>query len=268
MKLDWFTVAAQIGNFLLLLWLLKRFLYRPILAAMAARQQRIADALATAQAQAAAAEALQREYLARQQELATSRETWLTQAREEVAAQRQIWLTQARVEVDALRERWRAELGREQQEHRQALQREASQRLLALARRALRHLGNTELEAHMASALLARLRTLDDETRQMLAQAARDGCAILTAFPLPESQQRTLTADLRQLLNSNLDLDFRTDPAAPLGITLETPSQRLAWTLDSYLDGFAAELQASIPPGNLQPSPPAPLPQAGEGSYS
>ncbi|MDG4595379.1 MAG: F0F1 ATP synthase subunit B [Candidatus Contendobacter sp.] len=250
MKLDWFTVAAQIGNFLLLLWLLKRFLYRPILAAMAARQQRIADALVTAQAQAAAAEALQREYLARQQELATSRETWLTQAREEVAAQRQAWLAQARTEVDELRERWRAELEWKQREHRQALQREASQRLLALARRALRDLGDTELEAHMASALLARLRALDDATRQTLTQAARDGCAVLTAFPLSESQQRTLIAGLRRFFGPELNPDFRTDPAASVGITLETPSQRLAWTLDSYLDGFATELQASIPPAD------------------
>jgi F-type H+-transporting ATPase subunit b len=248
MKLDWFTVAAQIGNFLLLLWLLERFLYRPILAAMAARQQRIAAALAEAQAQAEAAEALQQDYLARQQELAAHRETELARAREAVAAQRQTWLAQARAEVDEARERWRVELEREQQDHRQTLQREAGQRLLALARRALRDLGNAELEAQMAFALLARLSTLDHEARQTLVQAARDGCAILTAFPLPEPERRKLTVGLQQFFGPALSPDFRSDPAAPLGITLETPGQRLAWTLDNYLDGFAAELQALIPP--------------------
>lgn len=254
MQIDWFTVAAQIGNFLLLLWLLKRFLYRPILAAMAARQQRIADALATAQDRAAAAETLQRDYLAHQQELAASRETWLAQAREEVAAQRQTWLAQARTEADEARERWRAALDREQQDVRRTLRREAEQRLLALARQALHDLGDTELEAQMASVLLARLRALDDETRQTLTQAAQDGCTITTAFPLTEPQRRTLTDGLQQLLGSELNPDFRSDSAAPLGITLETPSQRLAWTLDSYLDGFAAELRALIPPaGNGGP---------------
>ena len=248
MQLDWFTVAAQIGNFLLLLWLLKRFLYRPILAAMAARQQRVAAALTEAQAKATAAEALQHDYLARQQEQTASRETWLAQAREEVAVQRQIWLTQAQIEVEEARGRWRTELQREQQEYQQTLQREAGQRLLALARRALHDLANAELEAQMASALLARLHALDGETRQTLAQAARDGCAILTAFPLPEPQRRTLTDGLQQFLGPELNPDFRFDPTASFGITLTTPSQRLAWTLDSYLDGFAAELQALIPP--------------------
>ena len=248
MELDWFTVAAQIGNFLLLLWLLKRFLYRPILAAMAARQQRVTAALAEAQAQAEAAEALQRDCLARQQELTAGRDTWLARAREEVAAQRQTWLTRARAETDEARERWRAELEREQRDYRQTLQREAGQRLLALARRALHDLANAELEAQMASALLARLQTLDSETRQTLARSVQDGCTVVTSFPLPDSQRRTLAAGLRQILATDLVPDFRIDPAASLGVTLETSSQRLTWTLDSYLDGFAAELRALIPP--------------------
>ncbi|HMR03616.1 MAG TPA: F0F1 ATP synthase subunit B, partial [Candidatus Competibacter phosphatis] len=56
MQIDWFTVAAQIVNFLLLVWLLKRFLYRPVLDAMAARQQKIAAALEEAQAKTQQAE--------------------------------------------------------------------------------------------------------------------------------------------------------------------------------------------------------------------
>lgn len=214
MELDGFTVAAQIGNFLLLLWLLKRFLYRPILEAMTARQQRIAAALAEAQAQAAAAEALRQDYLARQQELAASRETELARAQEEVAAQQQTWLTQARTEVNQARERWRAELEREQRDYRQALQREAAQRLLALTRRALHDLANAELEAHMVPILLAQLQTLDTETRQTLARAARDGCVILTAFPLPEPQRRTLTAGLQRLREVLKQPQYRPLPAA------------------------------------------------------
>gem|GEM_PF-3787860 len=49
-------------------------------------------------------------------------------------------------------------------------------------------------------------------------------------------------------MSPGLHPDFSPDPAAPWGITLETPDRRLAWTLDSYLDGFAAEWQTLIPP--------------------
>jgi F-type H+-transporting ATPase subunit b len=37
MLIDWFTVGAQVLNFLILVWLLKRFLYGPILDAIDAR---------------------------------------------------------------------------------------------------------------------------------------------------------------------------------------------------------------------------------------
>ena len=50
MLIDWFTVAAQALNFLILLWLMKRFLYAPILHAIDAREQRIAAELKDADA--------------------------------------------------------------------------------------------------------------------------------------------------------------------------------------------------------------------------
>ena len=46
MLIDWFTVIAQVINFLILVWLLKRFLYRPILNAIDAREKRIAAEIA------------------------------------------------------------------------------------------------------------------------------------------------------------------------------------------------------------------------------
>ena len=53
MLIDWFTVAAQIVNFLILVWLLKHFLYKPILDAIDAREKRIAAELADADAKRA-----------------------------------------------------------------------------------------------------------------------------------------------------------------------------------------------------------------------
>ncbi|MDP3428826.1 MAG: F0F1 ATP synthase subunit B, partial [Desulfomicrobium sp.] len=49
MLIDWFTVGAQVVNFLVLVWLMKRFLYKPILGAIDAREERIAKELADGQ---------------------------------------------------------------------------------------------------------------------------------------------------------------------------------------------------------------------------
>ena len=56
MLIDWFTVGAQVLNFLILVWLLKRFLYKPILDAIDAREERIAAELADADAKKAEAQ--------------------------------------------------------------------------------------------------------------------------------------------------------------------------------------------------------------------
>ena len=55
MLIDWFTVGAQLLNFLILVWLLKRFLYKPILGAIDIRERRIAAELADAAAKRIAA---------------------------------------------------------------------------------------------------------------------------------------------------------------------------------------------------------------------
>ena len=48
MLIDWFTVGAQVVNFVILVWLMKHFLYKPILSAIDAREKRIASELAAA----------------------------------------------------------------------------------------------------------------------------------------------------------------------------------------------------------------------------
>src|ERR1700678_2344038 len=51
MLIDWFTVGAQVLNFIALVWLLKRFLYKPVLNAIDARERRVAAELANADLQ-------------------------------------------------------------------------------------------------------------------------------------------------------------------------------------------------------------------------
>ena len=48
MKIDWFTVIAQVINFLVLVWLLKRFLYKPILNAIEEREKKVSEQLTDA----------------------------------------------------------------------------------------------------------------------------------------------------------------------------------------------------------------------------
>src|SRR5580658_3608803 len=102
MLIDWFTVGAQALNFLILAWLLERFLYKPILAAIDAREKRIAAELADADARKAEAQKERDEYERKNREFEQQRATLMSKAVDEAKAERQRLLEEARKAADAL----------------------------------------------------------------------------------------------------------------------------------------------------------------------
>src|SRR5450432_1233116 len=102
MLIDWFTVIAQVVNFLILVWLLKRFLYGPILDAIDAREKRIATELADADAKKAEAQKERDEFQHKNEEFDRQRIALFSKATEEARAERQRLLNDARTAADVL----------------------------------------------------------------------------------------------------------------------------------------------------------------------
>src|ERR1700683_5526283 len=102
MLIDWFTVGAQALNFLILVWLLRHFLYKPILDAIDAREQRIATELADAAALKAESKKEQDEYQRKNQALEAERVTLLSRATDEAKARREALLADAHRQADSL----------------------------------------------------------------------------------------------------------------------------------------------------------------------
>ncbi len=106
MLIDPFVVIAQIINFLILVALLKHFLYKPITQAMSARSQRIERQLAAAANKEQDAEAEKKLYLQKQQELEAQKEKWLRTAIREVEQEKEKLAQQAETEVNSMRSQW------------------------------------------------------------------------------------------------------------------------------------------------------------------
>ena len=103
MPIDWFTVTAQAINFLILVWLLKRFLFKPILHAIDEREKGIADPLAEAEAKQAEREKEREEFQHKTEAFDQDRAALLKKATDDDAAERQRLLDQARKDADTLR---------------------------------------------------------------------------------------------------------------------------------------------------------------------
>jgi F-type H+-transporting ATPase subunit b len=249
MQIDWFTFGAQVVNFLLLVWLLKRFLYGPIVHAMAEREQRIADRFEEAHQKREAAEDAAETYRRKEAALERARADRLAAAEEEARERRQAMIGEARAEVDQLEAQWIETLRRERATFLQALSRRVGHEAVDLARRALADLADEALERQVVRVFAERLRTLDDAPREALSaavEAADRAVTIHTAFDLPDADRERLREALQAVRDGEVSLTFRRTEALTFGVELRAGGHKVAWSLDDYLGEMERRVRAQI----------------------
>ena len=242
MPIDWFTVGAQALNFLILVWLLKRFLYKPILDAIDAREQRIAAELADADAKKAEASQERDAFRRKNEEFDHQRATLLKQATLDAKAQHQRLLDEAREEAQALRDQWQEALHNDARNLSQVISRQAQQEVFAIARKALAELATTSLEERLADVFTRRLHEMDDEAKAVLAVALKTAAApvqVRSAFKLPPAQRAAIQSAINDTFAADIALHFETAPELISGIELRTHDQKVAWTIANYLESMA-----------------------------
>ena len=238
MLIDWFTVGAQLLNFLVLAWLLKRFLYRPILEALDAREQRIAAELADADAKRAEADKEREEFQHKNEAFEQQRAALLSTATDEAKVERARLLDEARRAADALSTKRQEELRNEAQNLNQAISRRTQQEVLAIARKALADLATAGLEERMGEVFMRRLRALDDQAKEGFAKSLKTATGpalVRSAFDLPAEQRAAIQNALNETFAAEIRFKFETRPDLVSGIELATNGQKLAWSIREYL---------------------------------
>jgi F-type H+-transporting ATPase subunit b len=245
MLIDWFTVIAQVINFLILVWLLKHFLYKPILNAIDAREKKVADELANADAKEAEAQKEKEEFKRKNQELDQQRATLLNKAKDEANAERQRLLDEARKEASDLKAKQQEALKNEEQNLSQEIGRRTQQEVFNIARKVLTDLAGTSLEERTVDVFAQRLRNLKDEEKKQLASALSASSTqvlIRTAFDLPQAQRDSVKKTIKETLGIETQPKFEIAPELVSGIELTTDGQKVAWSIADYL----SSLQKSI----------------------
>lgn len=240
MRFDWWTFGLQTVNFLILAWLLQRFLYQPVMRVVAARREASEHLLAEAEAGRRKAEQIEAELAQRRQGMEAERDKLLAEARKA-----------AQAETGAAMERSRAEAARAIEEAQQTIRRHATDALDDIRQQAAR------LAAAMATRLaqsappppepfLDRLAdtmaTLPASTRAALRAGPLE---VATAAPLTPEAQKGLRRWLADWLGTQAEpvgAVFVVDPSLLAGLELRTPHAvlRSSWAAD--LERLAAEV--------------------------
>ena len=238
MLIDWFTVGAQLLNFLILVWLLKRFLYKPILTAIAAREKLIAAKLADADAKEAEAQKERDGFQHKNEAFDKQRAALMSKATDEAAAEGRKLLDDARKAADALSAKRHETLRSDAHSLNQAVRRRTQQEVFAIARRTLTDLAGASLEQRMGEVFTQRLRTMDGKAKETFALALKtaSGPALVrSAFDLPEKQRAAIQTSLDETFSTQIQIRFETAPDLVSGIELTVNGQKLAWSIADYL---------------------------------
>jgi len=238
MIIDWFTIVAQALNFLILVWLMKRFLYKPVLHAIDDREKRIAAELADADKKKADAQKERDEFQHKNEQFDQQRTTLLSKATEEAQAERKRLLDEARQAATDLSIKRQETFRNDAHNLNQAISRRTQQEVFAIVRKALTDLAGVSLEERMVDVFLRRLRELTDaeKDRLMAALKAASGPVIVRiAFDLPAAQQSAIERVVKETLAVKTHIRFETAPNLISGIELATNGQKVAWNIADYL---------------------------------
>ena len=246
MDFDWSTFFLEIINFLILVWILKRFLYHPVLGVVAKRRASIEKAMADARRiEADAAELKQQS----QRELAQwkeEKEVAQAHLREELAAERKRLMAELETSVAEERERRRVLDERQQYEFKRAIEEHGIAQGAAFSAKLLGRVATPELEARLYALLLEDLRALHEEDRRAVADAAAAPglqLKVQSAFALDAGRRAELAHALAEVAGKTLPVEYDGNPELVAGFQVSIGSLILHANLRDELKFFSGALR-------------------------
>jgi len=241
MNIDWLTVTAQLLNFLILVFMLRHFLYRPLLDVMAKRESVINDRLKHADHQASAAQQSQQHYQSLADDLSQKKDDLLRSARQQADNERQQLTEHARQDIAALKVRWQADFDAEKKDFIGDLCQQCGLSVLRVARRALSDLTDITLEQQLVTVFSERLGNLSAADRETIHAAAAHPAEVTSSFIMDENQRHQICRSL-----GDAAVQFTVDPAMLFGIELVNNGEKVSWSISDYFDQLEQQLEAAL----------------------
>lgn len=249
MLIDWFTVVAQILNFLVLVWLLKRFLYKPILNAIAEREKIVATEMREAGQAKERADKERTDFENKNNQFDLERAALLRKATGEAENQKQELLEKTRQEVAGLKARledsvkanhdqWIAEIGRR-----------ANEEVFNIVRKVLSDLASAKLDDQIADMFVQRIQSMDEQDRTRFAKAlntSNEDVLVRSAFPLTAAKQSGIRQAAKKIAGVDHTYRFEIKPDEINGVEIVTPGYKLSWNISEYLKALEKHVSEAM----------------------
>lgn len=247
MQIDWFTFIAQVINFLILIALLQRFLYKPVMKAMENREQKIASELEEARLKKVEAEQQERELENQLNDFQAQKNQLLEDARAEVAEQQKEWLEELRKDISELRTKWTEAVESEKESFLLHLKKETGDNVVDLLEKVLVDLSEENLQQQTERLFFEKLDQLNNreisQLKETIQELKEPRAEILSSFELESEQKDKLKRLLSEIANGPLECKFSISESLGFGLEVNIGGWRLGWNLESYLDGLQRDME-------------------------
>ncbi len=231
---------------MLKVWLLKRFLYKPVLTAMSNRQQRIEDELKLAATLAESAEKERVHYLRLQEEAKAQGKKELLQAHQDADELREGLFRKVEADAVAAHIHWQDELAHEKSLFLKQASEQVAGQLHNLAQRIFSDLADENFEERIVSRFCALISNPETEREFFQQLQNSNELHVSTAFPLSSSLQEKIQEVLTLRIGSLTQVQFQKEPTLIVGVLLSSNGHQMKWNIHQYLDDFQEELKKGL----------------------
>lgn len=238
MQIDWFTVIAQLLNFLILVGLLRRFLYQPILNAIDAREKKIASQLEEAASKKEEAEKEQELFLQKNEDFDKVKKEMMKKTHEESEEKRQQLLEEARNEANAMRTQLIKTTREAHHSLKQEIREKVHREVFDITQKMLSDLASMDLEEQTVTVFLGRLKAMEASEKRKFQEAFKSNSApilVRSAFELPAKKRAEIEQTVSGVIGETNHFIFKTVAELVSGIELTTNGYKLAWSIADYL---------------------------------
>jgi F-type H+-transporting ATPase subunit b len=240
-ELSWSTFILEIVNFLVLVWILKHFLYKPVLDVIARRRAGIEKTLEDAKAHHEEADKLQQQYEGRLAEWEQERQQARNKLAEEIEAERVGKLSKLQTELEQQQEKVRVAEARREADMIRKMEETALAQGAQFATRLLEQAAGPDIEVRLIELVLDELKQLSDEriaTLRNRFEKVPETIIITTAYPVSDPQRQALEQILAKITETKIPLKFEQNMALLAGIRITIGAWVLGANLQDELEGF------------------------------
>jgi F-type H+-transporting ATPase subunit b len=238
MGFDWFTFVALIVNFLILVFLLKHFLYGRIIRAMDEREEKLIARMEEAEQKKKEADKEAKALREERRQLAEKKEEILAGAKEDADQRKRKMIETAREETSALRSKWRQAIDHEKTSFLKELRQRASREVYASVRQILRDLADEALEQKIVDLFIKRIRSLEEDEREAVLELIRKSggpLVVSTAFEITDAKREQVRDAIQREFSDHAEIRFEISEDTICGIVLEAAGRKVAWNVEAYL---------------------------------